>query len=45
MLPVIHGAVFVNRCQIDGNSFTWSVVTRRSRHRVGSRYKNIKESF
>ncbi len=26
LLPVIHGAVFVNRCEIGGKQFTWSLV-------------------
>ncbi len=38
LLPLVHGAVFVNRCEINGKAFTWSIVSRRSRHRVGTRF-------
>jgi hypothetical protein len=39
LLPLIHGAVFINRkCAINGKQFAWSVISRRSRHRVGTRF-------
>ena len=37
VVPLIHGAVFINKCMINGKGFTWSLVSRRSRRRVGAR--------
>lgn len=36
-LPVIHGFVSVNPFAISGHRFTWSIVSRRSTERVGTR--------
>ncbi len=37
LIPLIHGAVFINKCMINGKGFTWSLISRRSRHRCGAR--------
>ena len=38
-VPLVHGAVFINRkCAINGKNFGWYVISRRSRHRVGTRF-------
>ena len=37
LIPMIHGAVFINKCMINGKGFTWSLISRRSRHRCGAR--------
>jgi len=26
LVPLIHGAVFVNKCQIGGKAFTWTLI-------------------
>ncbi|XP_055683117.1 phosphatidylinositol-3-phosphatase SAC1 [Lutzomyia longipalpis] len=36
-LPVILGFVSINQVNVNGNSFTWSLITRRSIHRAGTR--------
>ncbi|XP_015043580.2 phosphatidylinositide phosphatase SAC1 isoform X1 [Drosophila pseudoobscura] len=36
-LPLIHGFVSVNQVQINGQTFFWSIVTRRSVQRAGTR--------
>ncbi len=39
LVPLVHGAVFINRkCSVDGKQFSWSLISRRSRHRVGTRF-------
>ena len=38
-VPLVHGAVFINRkCVINGKPFGWYIISRRSRHRVGTRF-------
>ena len=38
-LPLVHGAVFINpKCVINGKQFGWYIISRRSRHRVGTRF-------
>ena len=37
-LPLIHGCVFIRQCSINGRLFRWSLVSRRSRRRAGTRY-------
>ncbi|XP_060527296.1 phosphatidylinositol-3-phosphatase SAC1 [Cylas formicarius] len=37
-LPIIHGFVSINNCVINGQSFTWAIVSRRSIHRAGTRW-------
>ena len=37
ILPVMTGAIFVKKCTLNGHNFTWSIISRRSRHRVGAR--------
>lgn len=39
VLPVIQGFVQVEQCVIEGECFTLALVSRRSRHRAGTRYK------
>jgi hypothetical protein len=34
-LPLIHGAVFIRQCSINGRLFRWSLVSRRSNRRAG----------
>lgn len=36
-LPLVHGFVSVNQVQINGQTFFWSIVTRRSVERAGTR--------
>ncbi|KAI9472050.1 MAG: SacI homology domain-containing protein [Benjaminiella poitrasii] len=38
ILPVMQGFVEVNKCQINNKEFVWGLITRRSRHRPGTRY-------
>ncbi|KAL7312039.1 Phosphoinositide phosphatase sac1 [Mucor circinelloides] len=38
ILPVMQGFVELNQCKINGKSFAWGLITRRSRHRPGTRY-------
>lgn len=35
---VMQGSVFVRRCRIGERDFTWTLISRRSRHRVGTRF-------
>ena len=38
-VPLVHGAVFIKRkCDINGKHFGWYIISRRSRHRVGTRF-------
>ena len=37
LIPLLHGAVFINKCSLNGKSFVWTIVSRRSRFRVGAR--------
>lgn len=37
LLPIVHGFVSINNCSVNGNSFTWILVSRRSVHRAGTR--------
>ncbi|GLV39628.1 Sac1 phosphatase [Carabus blaptoides fortunei] len=36
-LPIIHGFVSINQCAVNGQSFTLSIVSRRSVQRAGTR--------
>ena len=36
-LPLIHGFISINQCVINGQSFTWSILSRRSIYRAGTR--------
>ncbi|XP_055709500.1 phosphatidylinositol-3-phosphatase SAC1 [Phlebotomus papatasi] len=36
-LPIILGFVSINQVNVNGNSFTWTLITRRSVHRAGTR--------
>ena len=36
-IPLIHGCVFIRQCSINGRLFRWSLVSRRSRRRAGTR--------
>lgn len=38
-LPIIQGFVQCEQCVIEGECFTLALVSRRSRHRAGTRYK------
>ncbi|KAI8997241.1 SacI homology domain-containing protein [Pilobolus umbonatus] len=38
ILPVMQGFIEMKDCNINGNSFAWGLITRRSRHRPGTRY-------
>jgi len=35
---LVHGAVFIHRCSINGKMFHWSLISRRSRFQTGSRF-------
>nr|CAI5836938.1 unnamed protein product [Callosobruchus analis] len=37
-LPIMHGFVSINQCVINGNGFTWSIISRRSVLRAGTRW-------
>ncbi|CAH1364059.1 hypothetical protein MTP99_000411 [Tenebrio molitor] len=36
-LPLLHGFISINQCVINGHSFNWSVISRRSVVRAGTR--------
>lgn len=38
ILPVMQGFVELNKCKINNKEFAWGLITRRSRHRPGTRY-------
>lgn len=38
ILPVISGTLSLTRTSVKGNPFTFLLITRKSRHRVGTRY-------
>ena len=38
LVLLIHGAVFIHRCKLNGKSFLWALVSRRSRHQTGTRF-------
>ncbi|KAI9283299.1 SacI homology domain-containing protein [Sporodiniella umbellata] len=38
ILPVMQGFVEINQSKINGKEFSWGLITRRSRHRPGTRY-------
>ncbi|KAG1141427.1 hypothetical protein G6F37_005868 [Rhizopus arrhizus] len=38
ILPVMQGFVEMNSCKVNNKSFVWGLITRRSRHRPGTRY-------
>ncbi|CAH1957102.1 unnamed protein product [Acanthoscelides obtectus] len=37
-LPLLHGFISINQCVINGNGFTWSIISRRSILRAGTRW-------
>ncbi|CAF0811378.1 unnamed protein product [Adineta steineri] len=37
ILPIIHGFIAINKLNINGHSFTYGVISRRSTHRAGTR--------
>lgn len=39
ILPVMQGFIQVEKCVVDNECFTLALVSRRSRHRAGTRYK------
>ncbi|KAI8640444.1 SacI homology domain-containing protein [Parasitella parasitica] len=38
ILPVLQGFVELDQCKINNKNFAWGLITRRSRHRPGTRY-------
>lgn len=36
-LPMLHGFVSINQCVINGHNFNWSIISRRSTLRAGTR--------
>lgn len=38
LTPMIHGAVFIFKCGINGKDLDWILVSRRSNRRVGTRF-------
>lgn len=38
ILPVMQGFVEISQSKINNKTFTWGLITRRSRHRPGTRY-------
>jgi len=37
-VALVHGAIFVNNCSVNGKYFRWSVISRRSNRRAGTRF-------
>ena len=37
-LALVHGAVFINECSLNGKLFRWSILSRRSTKRAGTRF-------
>lgn len=37
-LALVHGAVFINECSLNGKLFRWSIISRRSTRRAGTRF-------
>ncbi|XP_050296050.1 phosphatidylinositol-3-phosphatase SAC1 [Anthonomus grandis grandis] len=37
-LPLMHGFVSINQCLINGNDFKWTLISRRSIYRAGTRW-------
>ncbi|XP_022899829.1 phosphatidylinositol-3-phosphatase SAC1 [Onthophagus taurus] len=37
-LPIIHGFISINQVVINGNTFNWIMISRRSTQRAGTRY-------
>lgn len=38
IMPVIHGAIFINRCVVKDKAFLWALISRRSRYMTGTRF-------
>lgn len=36
-LPILHGFISINQCSLNGNAFTWTIVSRRCCFRAGTR--------
>jgi len=36
-VPLIHGFVSIQNCTVNGQNFTWAIISRRSNQRVGAR--------
>lgn len=36
-LPLLHGFISINECNINRQNFVWAIVSRRSTHRAGTR--------
>ena len=37
-IALVHGAVFINECSLNGKLFRWSILSRRSTRRAGTRF-------
>lgn len=37
-IALVHGAVFINECSLNGKHFRWSILSRRSTKRAGTRF-------
>ena len=37
-LALIHGAVFIHECSLNGKLFRWSIISRRSTKQAGTRF-------
>ena len=44
-LPLIHGSVFIRQCSLNGRLFRWSLISRRSALRAGTRKLVQMDSF
>jgi len=38
IMPLIHGALFIKKCNINKEQITWSILSRRSKYRTGTRF-------
>jgi len=37
-VALVHGAVFINNCSVNGKYFRWTIISRRSNRRAGTRF-------
>ncbi len=37
-LALVHGAVLIHECSLDGKLFRWTIISRRSNKRAGTRF-------
>jgi len=37
-VALVHGAIFINNCSVGGKYFRWTIISRRSNRRAGTRF-------